>query len=596
MSNPPEEEDDDDMSGNHSSSSSEDAEPVEAAVLSRGRRATAGRRLMTLSGQAAQDDADFWGHDTWEDPNDDDNASFRESDEDSEQRVDAFDSDFDDDEGDAAQEEGELAKAQQAEADMARQEREERKKKKGGYGEINKKRGMRRIVGDGLNAGIVLNAPGQLPRAPLARTLPGSSSKLAKGVITAAAAAVATVAITRKPRRMTQQSKYSSRFRSARHASGGESESSAIPAQSTSSKRKLTAAERAGDKKKPKRYKQEQLLLEAVHETEPANRRWLLQRQRNQTELDEAQLALDRKNQASAGQLIMRYTSRRGALNLIHFPDMNHVPVILRGQAPPAISASTTRCAVTGQPARYRDPLTGMAYVDSAAFRELRRRHAENPITAGRPVAPPPPPSSFMALDLDGASSRELKSNPITEAGKNAANSHAKTTKKAAKGSSRKSTKRAWSTAVTKRAPKAKAVVDSLVSSEEAKVPEKIPADNGVAPPTTSNGQPTLVSTAFSDSNHMPSNRDTNGKAPVAVPTTKPSANGAHSNQPPTSTRSASVTNPNHATAVFSTATSSKATPEVGNTEPTRDSRRGSSRRRKPSVKVMDSLEAPKAL
>jgi hypothetical protein len=89
----------------------------------------------------------------------------------------------------------------------------------------------------------------------------------------------------------------------------------------------------------------------------------------------------------------------------------------------------------------------------------------------------------------------------------------------------------------------------------------------------------------------MPSNRDTNGKAPVAVPTAKPSANGAHSNQPPTSTRSASVPNPNHATAVFSTATSSKA-----NTEPTRDSRRGSSRRRKPSVKVMDSLEAPKAL
>ena len=34
-----------------------------------------------------------------------------------------------------------------------------------------------------------------------------------------------------------------------------------------------------------------------------------------------------------------------------------------------------TTCAVTGKPARYRDPLTGQGYHDAAAFKELRRRH-----------------------------------------------------------------------------------------------------------------------------------------------------------------------------------------------------------------------------
>ena len=37
----------------------------------------------------------------------------------------------------------------------------------------------------------------------------------------------------------------------------------------------------------------------------------------------------------------------------------------------------TMRCAVSGAPARYFDPLTREPYADLAAFRELRRRHAE---------------------------------------------------------------------------------------------------------------------------------------------------------------------------------------------------------------------------
>ena len=36
-----------------------------------------------------------------------------------------------------------------------------------------------------------------------------------------------------------------------------------------------------------------------------------------------------------------------------------------------------TKCAITGRPAKYRDPLTGMTYANLDAFRELRRRHNE---------------------------------------------------------------------------------------------------------------------------------------------------------------------------------------------------------------------------
>ena len=47
---------------------------------------------------------------------------------------------------------------------------------------------------------------------------------------------------------------------------------------------------------------------------------------------------------------------------------------------PPPLGAAAPRaprpatCAVTGKPARYRDPLTGQGYHDVAAFKELRRR------------------------------------------------------------------------------------------------------------------------------------------------------------------------------------------------------------------------------
>ena len=48
------------------SSSEDDDEPVEAAVLSRSRRTTAGTRMTNLVGKAAEADEAFWSHRTWD--------------------------------------------------------------------------------------------------------------------------------------------------------------------------------------------------------------------------------------------------------------------------------------------------------------------------------------------------------------------------------------------------------------------------------------------------------------------------------------------------------------------------------------------------
>ena len=34
-------------------------------------------------------------------------------------------------------------------------------------------------------------------------------------------------------------------------------------------------------------------------------------------------------------------------------------------------------CAITGKPAKYRDPISGLPYADLAAFKELRKLHPD---------------------------------------------------------------------------------------------------------------------------------------------------------------------------------------------------------------------------
>jgi hypothetical protein len=77
---------------------------ADTVTQSRGRRATAGKRMSSLVGKAQDDDEAFWGHDTWGDENDEDYDVAEEKKED---LVDVFDSDFNDSEGDSSDEDNE---------------------------------------------------------------------------------------------------------------------------------------------------------------------------------------------------------------------------------------------------------------------------------------------------------------------------------------------------------------------------------------------------------------------------------------------------------------------------------------------------------
>jgi hypothetical protein len=46
------------------------------------------------------------------------------------------------------------------------------------------------------------------------------------------------------------------------------------------------------------------------------------------------------------------------------------------------------KCAITGKPAKYRDPLTGLAYADLAAFKIIREQHSSTAAATDRKLEP----------------------------------------------------------------------------------------------------------------------------------------------------------------------------------------------------------------
>lgn len=110
--------------------------------------------------------------------------------------------------------------------------------------------------------------------------------------------------------------------------------------------------------------------------------RWILKQQRLEDEAKEDE-ARPKQNKSLAS----RYMSRRGQIDTIFFSDAAHFPSVLchpsaaeRGGIAPDGTVTRSgrsvgrRCKITGAPARYRDPLTGYSYANSAAFKELRKR------------------------------------------------------------------------------------------------------------------------------------------------------------------------------------------------------------------------------
>jgi hypothetical protein len=152
---------------------------------------------------------------------------------------------------------------------------------------------------------------------------------------------------------------------------------------------------------KRKRHSQEELLLEAIHETEPENQRWLFGRKRTQDQHDkDKDLNSGFRDKYRGRKVIEKFHSRRGCLNTLTFPEMDAVPEILTRRQPhhqqkvqeesleslpsnvassssaePSQQVSSNICVITGKPGRYKDPITNLPYHNLTAFKELRRRH-----------------------------------------------------------------------------------------------------------------------------------------------------------------------------------------------------------------------------
>ena len=156
-----------------------------------------------------------------------------------------------------------------------------------------------------------------------------------------------------------------------------------MPASNRSLRKSTTSASGAARKKlsavvskkitrraKPEvaRFTQEQLLDAAVgYEAESLK---ALERQmRSAAETEKRALP----KEAAMGSL-RRYHSKKGCAETITFIGEGAMPAVLTQTAVPPPPRAV--CAVTGQPARYKDPLTGQPYATLQAFRELRKRHS----------------------------------------------------------------------------------------------------------------------------------------------------------------------------------------------------------------------------
>jgi YL1 nuclear protein C-terminal domain/YL1 nuclear protein len=402
---------------------------IMSAAQERERRVTAGKRINFLAGQELEQDEAFWGHDTWQEDSD----SFHSSDVASQEEVDEFDSDFDLSENDHETTELEEQIGAAAERDIALEEREQ-KKRSGAYVDTAKKKGFpvargkkgagggrpstvgRRIIGEGLNAGIVLNVPLKhqkhydssraindtssallipqhttaLSVSPIAYTAASASdvpSLVASDGINSSIAAVAPqtapapLSQTHKKGKVNKPTLAATRIR----RKSGKASSEAAGASVVTSRKSLARDEQVSSnplKRGKQIFTQEQMLIEAVQDTEPENERWILGRKRSQAEKDDLEQFLVRNNSLEKhGKLVEKFVSRHGYLNTITFPDMDHLPEIMQNmskQPRPKTDLRKQVCAITGKRAKYRDPKSGLGYYDIAAYRELRRRYEAN--------------------------------------------------------------------------------------------------------------------------------------------------------------------------------------------------------------------------
>jgi YL1 nuclear protein C-terminal domain len=393
-----------------------------SAIQERERRVTAGKRINFLAGQELEQDEAFWGHDTWQEDSD----SFHSSDVASQEDVDEFDSDFDLSENDNETTELEEQIGAAAERDIALEEREQ-KKRSGAYVDKAKKKGLpaargkkgagggrpstggKRVVGEGLNAGIVLNVPfkyqkgydpslaiiGTSAATPIPQHAVASSvvprGDMPTAVVTDTVTSDPTAAIPQPALVQLPQSNKKAKISKPTLAAtrvrrkNGKAFIASVGVPAGLSRKSSTKDEQVSSnllKRGKQAFTQEQMIIEAVQATEPENERWILGRRRSQAEKDDLEQFLVRSsNMDKHGKIVEKFVSRHGYLNTITFPDMDHLPDIIQyisKQSRPMSAVIEPVCAITGKIANYWDPKSGLGYFDIAAFRELRRRFDAN--------------------------------------------------------------------------------------------------------------------------------------------------------------------------------------------------------------------------
>jgi hypothetical protein len=395
-----------------------------------------------LKGQPVDDaDEEFWNQDFFKDGEDEgsDNESFAESDISDEDRVDKFDSDFDDDEDDDDEQD-----------DMELDEDEDDGKRKNVYTDPSGTKPKKRkkaikqpIIGlkappkkgaaTGINKGMSLGGFGAL------------SSMVGSGMSTAemmqlreeqmAQYRLENPDFEQQAAQTTTMTTTASSSHKKSHAS--QPVNSIISTRTSKqnvlrvrdappspSKKEGTAipplASAVAKKPKPvHQFTQEFLLTEAVHETEPANFKWIAGRKRDmsakESTLDShatlASLASVKERRVSASRMGI---GGAGMYNTITFPSVDDVPTILQKSVTiddvledyadgrlgagrvgrvdvrgirerngtgggskskkQAEMENPVLCAITGGVAKYVDPLTKLGYCDKEGFKEIRRR------------------------------------------------------------------------------------------------------------------------------------------------------------------------------------------------------------------------------
>jgi hypothetical protein len=359
-------------------------------------------------GQAIEDDETFWNHSTWAEGADtyggnnlSDDGSFHESDEEEENQVDTFDSDFNDSEG----EEDEQNEENEKEASLMQEEKRKKSesKSKRGYQEpghskkgselvgakgrdlINKRKTIaqkkRALRGDGMNAGLILNAPGTVPIQRV-KCITDAKVLVAKKSVEQKQKVVTTKLL--EPRRSTRARQ--SKFTVADVMRRSLRTSTVVNSVQQSEKESAVKMNAKRAKKQKNKYSQEELLLEAVQETEGENERWLLNRKRLQEDEQNRSELKSKMHSLESGakkKTIYKYNSKRGCFNTFTFPEMDHIPDLFTqpkwSERERELDLKRLReentCVITGKIARYRDPKTSKGYYDVQAFKELRRRY-----------------------------------------------------------------------------------------------------------------------------------------------------------------------------------------------------------------------------